>query len=174
LLALRDERDGAEQSVERREAHGLLRLREGRHELDLEVRALQLLRRGRHDAGHHDARERDVDERREHLVVQALEHRAEHEELLLVALRDLARRHRHAARVVREHQEEVGVEAPADATAHVLHVLEQVLQIEVDVEEVVPFEPLPAESAPRCVTPPGSDRPRGPSPNPAGRWAAAS
>ena len=65
--------------------------------------------------------------------MQTLEHGAEHQELLFVALGDLGGGDARAV-VVGQHQEQVGVVRATNALAHVLDVQHQVLQVQVDVE----------------------------------------
>ena len=75
-----------------RNAHHLHRLRHHADVLDRQVHALELFRwRRNHLELHHDV-ERAVDQRIEQLVVQALKHWPQHQELLFVALLNLARR----------------------------------------------------------------------------------
>ena len=124
---------GAEQSVHALGGHRTLCLRQHADELDVQVHALELGRGLGQDVGTGREVERDVDQRRQQLVVQTLEHGAEHQELLFVALGDLGGGDARAV-VVGQHQEQVRVVGAADALAHVLDVDHQVLQVQVDVE----------------------------------------
>jgi hypothetical protein len=80
----------AAEAIERRQADGLLRLRHDRDVLDLERDAprAQAATGGRSIAAQHDV-ERAIDERIEQILIELLEHRAEREQLLFVALFDL-------------------------------------------------------------------------------------
>jgi hypothetical protein len=124
--------DRAEQSVGAGSGHRALSLGQGADELDVEFDALDFGRRRRQDACVRHPIERDVDQRRQQFVVQALEHRPEHQQPLFVALGDLGRGDVRP-RVVGHHQEQVGVVRRPDPLASVLDVGQQVVQAQVDV-----------------------------------------
>ena len=124
----------ADETVGAVRADGTLGLGQDRDELDIQVHADQLFGRRRQRTRLQQALEGDLDQRVEQLVVQTLEHGAQHQELLLVALCHLGGRHV-GRDGLRDHQEQVGVHAFADALADVLYVHQQVVQVDARLEE---------------------------------------
>jgi hypothetical protein len=87
------EHDRLQEAILPDDADELLRLRENRDVFDLQRDAFELLRRRRESTRPRSAIIEDaIDDRVEQFVVRALEHRPEREQLLFVALVDLARR----------------------------------------------------------------------------------
>ena len=114
----------------------LLRLGQQADELDLEVLALDFLRGlGEHVLLHHQV-PRPVDHRNEHFVVQALQHRAEEDQLLFFLGRDLAGCDL-ATVGVHQELEQVVVEALLDLDLEVLQSRHDALRVGPDVHDRV-------------------------------------
>ena len=77
--------------------------------------------------------ERNVDQRLQAFVVQTLQRRAKHQQLLFVALCNL--RSRHALVGARKHQKQVSVERAVDALTHILDVEQQTLKVRVNLPQ---------------------------------------
>ena len=91
-LELGDLAHRAQQSINTLSRHRTLCLCQHRDELDVELHALHGLGRRWQHVGPHQVVERGVDQWLQQLVVQALEHGAQHQQLFLVALGHLGRR----------------------------------------------------------------------------------
>lgn len=91
--------DEARQTLDALDAHHSLRLREDRDVFHLQQLPAQILRRLRNEPHAIHNGEHALNERVQQLVLQPLQHGAEHQHLFLVPLRDLAGRH--IPRVVR-------------------------------------------------------------------------
>ena len=78
-------------------------------------------------------RKRAVNERVQQFVVQALEDRAKHQQLLLMPLSHLGRGHARV-RGIGKHQEQVRIERTTHALAAVLDIKQQMLKVQVDIK----------------------------------------
>ena len=91
---------------------------------------MQLFRCRRHDASRQHLGKTQLNDRRQNFAVQPLQHRPQHEQLFLVPLGHFGGRHARVFLPTGQHQEQIGVEGTVNPAAHVLHVSQQVVQVE--------------------------------------------